>query len=132
MARTLLPGHKPLNSETLDRFSVGPDNKLYIDGKKLVTLDLFESFKKAGWLGKTVASIAGVAAFLVAVGTVANLMLEWNDRYCLEPQFYSSASKCLNTENGGAKDPDNQAVGKGNFVSDAPHAIPGEGRVRGD
>ncbi len=98
MARKLLPGHLPLDDDTLDRFSVGPDKKLYIDDEKLVTQDLFEAFKTAGWKLKVGAFIVGLTGVLLALASVSNQVLEWNDRYCWEPRFYSLASKCAGVD----------------------------------
>jgi hypothetical protein len=94
MAHTLLPGHVPLNDTTMDRFSIGPDNNLYLDDKKVVTQDLFQSFKNAGRVVKTVTFLVAVAAFLSSATTSIDTLLKLNDRYCWQPRFYSSEAKC--------------------------------------
>jgi hypothetical protein len=94
MANEIPEGHTPLNAETLGRFSVGPDKHLYLDGAKIMTFDPFESFKRAGWVGKAVATIGGLAAFVLAISNISNIILQWNDRYCWAPRYYSLESKC--------------------------------------
>jgi hypothetical protein len=94
MAHTLLPGHVPLNDETMDRFSIGPDNNLYLDDKKVVTQDLFQSFKNAGRVVKTVTFLVAVATFLSSATTSVDTLLKLNDRYCWQARFYSSKAKC--------------------------------------
>ena len=128
MAHPLPKDHVPLDDDTLDRFSVGPDHNLYLDGEKVVTFDLFESFRRAGWRVKAGALIAGLAAFFVAVATLVNFALQWNDRYCWAPRLLSLDTKCPQMNKGATTAADSRAVGKGDAVGDTPRGAPTEGR----
>ncbi len=83
MAHTLLPGHVPLNDETMDRFSVGPDKNLYLDDKKVVTQDLFQS--------SSVPTLREIASFLSQViDSTGN-----SSRHSIEIETALKTRKCL-------------------------------------
>lgn len=97
MARKLklLPGHSPMNDDTMDRLSVGPDNNIYIDNKKVITQDFFDAFKRAS---RTWQIVAGIGALVTFTGSVLGLIATFfviNDRVCIVESLVAEKSKSI-------------------------------------
>lgn len=105
MARTVkLPeGHTALTPADMDRFSVGPDKKLYLDNERVATKSLFERP-----MARVLAVVTAGVTILGGAAVLADTVLAMNDRYCWWAGLYSRETQCSDTAASKAPAPDSK------------------------
>lgn len=96
-------GHTALTPADMNRFSVGPDRKLYLDNERVATKTLFERP-----IARVIAGVTAGVTILGGAALLADTVLTMNDRYCWWPSLYSREAHCSDTTASKASDPASQ------------------------